>query len=73
MEVEDLVDKPLDIDQKLCKGCAICYTICPKKAISGDERGKVILTNPDQCSRCGICESHCPDYAIFVRREKDND
>ncbi|MGI6226757.1 MAG: 4Fe-4S binding protein [Peptococcales bacterium] len=65
-----MVDKPLDIDQKLCKACGICYTICPKKAILGDEKGKVFLVNPDLCSRCGICESHCPDYAIFVRREK---
>jgi 2-oxoglutarate ferredoxin oxidoreductase subunit delta len=68
--VEELVEKPLDIDQKLCKGCGICYTLCPKKAIKGDEKGKVVVDNPDLCSKCGICESHCPDYAIFVRREK---
>jgi len=70
VEVEDLADKPLDIDQKSCKGCGICYSLCPKKAITGDIRGKVVLSAPDLCSRCGICESHCPDYAIFVRREK---
>ncbi|MDK2823602.1 MAG: 2-oxoglutarate ferredoxin oxidoreductase subunit delta [Clostridia bacterium] len=59
---------PLDINYKYCKACGICYDLCPKKAVSGDDQGKIVLRNPQLCVKCGICESHCPDYVIFLRR-----
>lgn len=46
-----------------CCGCATCYAICPKGAISmiEDEEGfeyPVIDTN--KCIRCYKCIHHCP-------------
>lgn len=61
----------LDIFIEKCKACGICYALCPRQAIGGDEKGNVIITDIEKCNKCGICENHCPDYAIIVRREKN--
>jgi len=57
-----------------CKGCALCITRCPVKAIRfADEVG--FLGNPlpivdiNKCIACGICEKTCPDGAVKIERK----
>jgi 2-oxoglutarate ferredoxin oxidoreductase subunit delta len=60
------------IDKKLCKGCALCVTCCPKKvfAISSEVNKKgfsvAAPVRAEDCVLCGLCEKTCPDLAIWV-------
>jgi len=60
-----------------CKGCCLCITRCPVKALQfSDEVG--FLGNPlpivdiNKCIGCGMCEKTCPDGAIKVDRKSSN-
>lgn len=64
-------NKPIEIEISLCKACGICYRLCPTGAIVGNEKGEVVLKQPEKCIKCGMCEDHCPDFAILVRRDED--
>lgn len=52
--------------EQWCKGCGICYNMCPNEVLGRDEEGKVIVVNADACNECRICEEHCPDYCIKI-------
>ncbi|MFX1261199.1 MAG: 4Fe-4S binding protein [Promethearchaeota archaeon] len=60
------------IDNKMCKGCHICISVCPhavlEKADEVDNRGFFlpVVVNLDACKVCRICEMECPDFAIAV-------
>jgi 2-oxoglutarate ferredoxin oxidoreductase subunit delta len=60
------------IDNKMCKGCHICISVCPhavlEKSDKVDDRGFFlpIVVNLDACKVCRICEMECPDFAIAV-------
>jgi 2-oxoglutarate ferredoxin oxidoreductase subunit delta len=56
----------LNINPKFCKGCGICVAFCPKHILELDERGKIMVTDPEKCINCGQCELRCPDFAIKV-------
>lgn len=59
------------IDKKLCSGCTVCLSICPKKAISFKEDSdgfKYPVIDKDKCIDCGLCKKKCP-----VLNTKDND
>ncbi|KAB2952414.1 4Fe-4S dicluster domain-containing protein [Heliorestis acidaminivorans] len=58
--------EPVVVNLAWCKGCGICYSLCPTKVLSSNELGKSIVSEPNKCTRCKICENHCPDYAITV-------
>jgi len=32
---------------------------------------KVVMVDVDKCTQCGMCELRCPDYAIYLRRKKN--
>ena len=70
--MKKMENDPLVIFSEKCKACGICYALCPFGAIGSDELGKVIMIDKDKCTKCAICENHCPDYAIIVRREKND-
>lgn len=55
-------------DSKLCKGCGICFALCPKSVFSKDIDNKPIFAHNEQCICCGMCEQRCPDFAIRIRR-----
>ena len=49
-------------NKKKCCGCAVCYNVCPKKAIEmiEDEYGYVYpKINKDKCIECGLCKKSC--------------
>ena len=66
----------IEIDEGLCKGCALCTAVCPKDLIfmAGDRftpKGyrPAELVDPDgECTGCAICAVICPDAAISVFR-----
>ena len=45
-----------------CSGCAMCYNICPKRAIQmvEDENGYIYpKVNEEKCVNCGLCKKSC--------------
>jgi 2-oxoglutarate ferredoxin oxidoreductase subunit delta len=56
----------ITINLNWCKGCGICYHLCPKGVLGKDELGKVQIIKQDSCSKCRLCEDHCPDYCIKI-------
>lgn len=54
-----------------CKGCGLCITNCPKKAISqsGKFNGQgydVVEVDEELCIGCGICYTVCPDCVFEI-------
>jgi len=64
----------IKIDESLCKGCALCVNVCPKKIlqISADKinhkgYAPAEVTRKDECTSCTFCALICPDVAIEIR------
>ena len=60
------------IDEKFCKGCGLCFTVCPKKLLKAGDKANAkgyyfaVQTNDDKCTACSLCAIICPDAAITV-------
>jgi 2-oxoglutarate ferredoxin oxidoreductase subunit delta len=67
----------IEIDEAMCKGCALCTVVCPKEVIAMAEdrftpKGyhPAELADPeDECTGCAICALICPEAAIRVFRD----
>ena len=65
----------IHMNHQWCKGCYICFEVCPKKvfekAAEVAEKGfrPVVVAHPEQCSGCRQCELLCPDLALQVVKE----
>lgn len=55
-----------------CKHCGICFAFCPKKVFTRDEKGRVLVSFPENCSGCRLCEYRCPDLAITVTETEED-
>ncbi len=62
-------------NEELCKGCALCTTVCPKKIVvmatdrinkKGYHPAEVI--EQDKCIACAFCARICPDCVIEVEK-----
>ena len=53
-----------------CKGCGVCVSFCPKKALTLDEIAEKMERDPEKCIYCGLCEHYCPDLAITVVKDR---
>ena len=60
------------INEKWCKGCAICVEFCPTNVLVMSE-GLAKVKNLEACIGCGLCELRCPDFAITVSENITND
>ncbi|WMJ83817.1 indolepyruvate ferredoxin oxidoreductase subunit alpha [Oscillospiraceae bacterium LTW-04] len=65
----------LTFHQDLCKGCALCVSVCPKHILTLDN----IITNAkgyhpvacideSQCIGCASCARICPDSIITIKK-----
>ncbi|NIA10606.1 MAG: 4Fe-4S dicluster domain-containing protein [Nitrospiraceae bacterium] len=55
------------VENRLCKGCNLCVSVCPKKVLELDPlTDKCKPMRPDDCIGCKMCENMCPDFAIAV-------
>jgi 2-oxoglutarate ferredoxin oxidoreductase subunit delta len=63
--------KPIiEVNQKWCKGCAICVEFCPRHVL--EMKGVYpVVVNIDACTACGLCEVLCPDFAIEVIKPEE--
>ncbi len=63
---------PVEVDERLCKGCNICVYRCPVDVLELSERRNekgynvAEVKSPDDCIHCRVCEKNCPDFAITV-------
>lgn len=55
------------VNEKWCKGCNICASVCPAGVLKLD-RVKSLMTvaHPEKCIGCKQCEMSCPDFCIYV-------
>lgn len=51
-----------------CIHCGKCMQVCPKKAITRNEMGYVVL-DEDRCMGCGACKTACPLGVISIHPE----
>ena len=65
----------VSFDQKYCKGCGLCISVCQKKIIALDlskvnSKGynPANVENMDECIGCASCAMMCPDAVITVER-----
>lgn len=63
----------MNVDFEVCKGCALCTAVCPKKiVVISHERlnPKGYYTaecvDDDACIACAMCAMMCPDCAITI-------
>ena len=62
----DLVVDPqvATVDAGRCGGCRTCLQVCPFKAVSWNEEGKVAEVADLLCRGCGTCVAACPAGAM---------
>lgn len=65
----------VEFRENMCKGCALCASVCPKNIIILDNNrtnssgyNPAMVTNMDECIGCGNCAMMCPDSVITVER-----
>jgi heterodisulfide reductase subunit A len=69
-EVEGATSFLPEYNKDLCKGCEVCITVCPYKAINKDENDEIIITQV-LCKGCGVCGATCVKNAIVIRHFTD--
>ncbi len=66
----------VEVLTQYCKGCGLCMTVCPNKAIvlsdevSEDGMRVAVVSEGVACLGCGRCYLMCPDAAIVVELGK---
>ncbi len=57
-----MINKMIDINNKLCTGCGACIAICPMKCITFDKNSegfRVPAIDMSKCINCGKCKLVC--------------
>jgi ferredoxin hydrogenase large subunit len=53
------LNRVIEIDRKICKGCDSCKAFCPADAIAG-KYGAAHTVTTEKCISCGQCLVNCP-------------
>jgi len=62
----------ITIDREFCKGCLLCVTVCPRKAVrvAQDLNARGVrpaeFIDNSECIGCAMCALVCPDCCIEV-------
>jgi len=60
----------LKIRKDSCKGCGLCISFCPEKALRLSKdynlKGSHYVEWIGDCKFCGMCYVVCPDYVIEI-------
>lgn len=63
----------LTFETELCKGCALCVDVCPRKILylnreQMNQKGHIPVAIKDErmCIGCGFCATICPDCVITI-------
>ena len=61
----------IKLNTKRCKGCYLCVSVCPVKALSpsgelGEQGYETVKVDEEKSITCGSCYRMCPDYAIEI-------
>ena len=61
----------IKLNTKRCKGCYLCVSVCPVKALSpsgelGEQGYETVKVDEEKCITCASCYRMCPDYAIEI-------
>ena len=65
----------LTFQSDLCKGCALCITVCPKHILALDESTNVkgyrpaVCTDEAACVGCASCARICPDSILTIEKD----
>ena len=51
-----------------CRRCLKCIKVCPKGAISFNEKKTKIQIDYDRCISCFCCQETCPNAALVTRK-----
>jgi 2-oxoglutarate ferredoxin oxidoreductase subunit delta len=79
--VEKKAKGKISIDKERCKGCQLCFDVCPNHRLAVDKSLNKKGYFPAQykenieegekgCSGCAQCATVCPEVAIEVYRAK---
>lgn len=66
----------IEINEDLCKGCALCVAFCPKDVLKISNRftkrgyHPPEVVNEEDCTFCENCVLYCPELAIVVEEEE---
>lgn len=65
----------ITVDEKYCKGCGLCVSVCPKEIVvlktdklNAKGYHPAGVTDMEKCIGCKSCAIICPDCAIIVER-----
>ena len=58
-----------------CKECGLCYSFCPKEAISFSQDTNAsgyhpVMVDDEKCIGCGTCYITCPDGVFHVLKSE---
>ena len=61
----------LKLDTSRCKGCFLCVSVCPTKALSpsgklGPKGYETVQADQEKCVQCGSCFRICPDIVFEI-------
>lgn len=65
---------PARVDERRCRACGTCQTLCRAEAIRLEEdgQGRVrAVVQEERCRACGTCAAHCPTGAVTAGRVSD--
>ena len=66
--------KKIILHPENCKGCFLCISACPKKAIRrsgvlGPKGYETVTVDEEKCVHCGSCYRMCPDFVYEIAEE----